>query len=303
MAYTLKQLRYFVAAAEGGGVSAAARACHVSQPSVSAAIGQLEAAFGVQLFVRRHAQGLALTPAGRRLVATARSLLAHAGELSQTAIGLGQGLVGEIDVGCFATFAPFVLPGLLRVFAERHPEIRVRIHEGDLQALMDGLREGRFEVALTYGLGLGDDLAFDALRSVPAHAVLPADHRLARRRRVALADLAGEPLVLLALPRSREYFLSLFHNLGLAPTIAYETSSHDMLRGLVANGYGCALMHSRPDSDEALDGKRLAYRVLSDAVRPERLGLARVARNRPTRMAEAFAATCAAALPAGAVSR
>jgi len=137
---------------------------------------------------------------------------------------------------------------------------------------------------------------------VPAQAVLPADHRLARRRKVGLADLAAEPLVLLALPRSREYFLSLFHALGLAPAIAYETPSHEMLRGLVANGYGCALMHSRPDSDQAPDGKRLAYRALADPVRPERLGLARVARNRPTRMAEAFRATCARALAGGAIS-
>ena len=60
----------------------------------------------------------------------------------------------------------------------------------------------------------------------------------------------------------------------------------------MANGFGYALMHSRPPSERTLDGKRVAYRPLADAVRAERLGLARLARSRPTRMADAFTGFC-----------
>ncbi|MSP81937.1 MAG: LysR family transcriptional regulator [Alphaproteobacteria bacterium] len=294
MSYTLRQLRYFVAAAEAGGATAAAAAVRIAQPSISAAIAQLEAELGVQLFVRRHAQGLALTPAGRRLLASAKALLAHADELRQTAQGLGEGLAGTLELGCFVTFAPFVLPGLLHDFAVAHPEIHVALREADLGTAIDDLRQGRSELALTYELDLGSGITFESLTEVPVHAILPANHRLARRRTVPLAALAPEPLVLLSLPRSREYFLSLFLTLGLTPTIGHETPSFELLRGLVANGFGYALMHSRPPLDVALDGKRLAHRPLADPLRAERMGLARLARSRPTRMATAFAAFCRA---------
>ena len=71
-----------------------------------------------------------------------------------------------------------------------------------------------------------------------------------------------------------------------------------MVRGLVANGYGCSIMHSRPPSDVALDGRRLVYRPVREKVRPNRLGLARLGRVRPTRMGAAFAGFCAERLGA-----
>ena len=123
MRFTLKQLEYFVAAGEAGSITFAAEKVNISQPSVSAAIAHLEAEFGVQLFIRHHAQGLSLTPAGQRFLLEARSLLAHADDLQQSARGLADELSGELDVGCFITFALliflFALPlfVLTRVFA------------------------------------------------------------------------------------------------------------------------------------------------------------------------------------------
>ena len=292
MQYTLRQLAYVAAAAEAGSVAGAARRCHVSQPSVSAAIAHLEQAFGVALFVRHHARGISPTPAGRRLTAEARALLAHAEEFAHNAAGLAQGLAGALDVGCFITFAPLVLPGLLRALAAEHPAIRVAPHEEDLRALRHGLRHGRFELALAYDLDRGDDIAFEALATVPIHAMLPASHRLARQGEIRLAELAGEPFVLLALPGSRGHFLSVFAEAGIEPTIACETHSIEMARGLVANGYGYSLLHSRAAHDRALDGRRLATVPLAWPRRDMRLGLARLAAQRPTRMGEAFASIC-----------
>ena len=298
MNYTLRQLRYFTAAAEAGSVTAAAETCHVSQPSVSAAIAHLERVFAVRLFVRRHARGLALTPGGRRLHAAARELLVHAEELEQDAAGLAEGLAGDLDVGCFVTFAPFVLPGLLRVLAGRHPGIRVRPHEDDLRALADGLRRGRFEIAVTYHLNLPRDVVLEPLVTVPIHAVLPARHALAGRRGIALSELAGEPLVLLSLPESRQHFLSVFAEAGIEPAIAYETTSFEMVRGLVANGYGYGLLYSRAPHHRALDGSPLACVPLDEPARVMRMGLARLDGSRATRMAGAFAQVCREQLPA-----
>ena len=294
--YTLKQLRYFTAAAEAGSVSGGAERCAVSQPSVSAAVAHLEDVLGVQLFVRRHARGLALTPAGRRLHAAAQALLLQAGELTEEASGLAGGLSGDLDVGCFVTFAPIVLPGLLRVLAARQPLIRVRPHEDDLRALQHGLRNGRFEVALTYDLNLEKDIAFEPVVPVPLYAALPADHRLASAEELDLRDLEGEPLVLLGLPDSRGHFLSLFAEAGFEPDIAYETRSFEMVRGLVANGYGYGLLHTRAPHDRTLDGSSLVCVPVSEPRRTMHMGLARLKRARSTGMSRAFGDICHAHL-------
>jgi len=294
MQFTLKHLRYFAAAAEHGSVTAAARAIHVSQPSISEAIAHLEDLFELKLFVRHHAQGLSLTPAGQRFLLEARSLLAHAEDLRQSAQGLADDLSGELDVGCFITFASLLMPRLLGAFAARFPDIRIRLHEDHTEALLASLRGGRFDLALTYDLNLGPDLTFEPLAEVPFHVILPARHRFARRPAVSLAELAPEPLVLLGLPQSRDYFLSIFYGLGLRPRVGYETPSFEMVRGLVANGHGYSVMHSRPVSEQALDGMRLVYRPVTEKIRPTRLGLVSRSDARPRRMVTAFMEFCRA---------
>lgn len=289
MSFTLKQIRYFVAAAEAGSITEAGKRLHISQPSVSAAIAELEDRFKVDLFVRHHAQGLSLTPAGARLLRDARSLLDQAEELRQGAQGLGQALEGELHVGCFQTFAPIVVPGLIRACAAMHPSISITLHEDHVQGVLDGLRTGRFELALTYDLNLAEDIEFEPLLQMPLHAVLARRHPLARRAEVTLAQLAECPMMLLSLPHSRDYFLSVFTSRGLRPKVAQETPSFETLRGLVASGNGFAVLHSRPLSRQTLDGHSVAYVPIKDRVPPQALGLARLARIRPTRRAEAFA--------------
>jgi DNA-binding transcriptional LysR family regulator len=198
MQYTLKQLRYFAAAAEEGSVTAAAKTIRVSQPSISEAIAHLEEAFDLQLFVRHHARGLALTTAGQRLLVEARSLLAHAGDLSQSVGGLADKLAGDLEVGCFITFAPMLMPALLGAFAARFPDIRVRLHEDHTAALLEGLR---YRHPRSPTIWSRPDIAFEPLAEVPFHVVLPAA-RLRRGARPFRKDPADEPLVLLDIPRA-----------------------------------------------------------------------------------------------------
>jgi DNA-binding transcriptional LysR family regulator len=226
--------------------------------------------------------------------AEARSLLAQASDFHDGAVELAEGMAGEIDVGCFTTFAPMVIPGLLRSLRREHPEIRVRLHELHIEGLLEGLREGRFDLALTYDLNIGADMTFEPLVDVPLHVMLAADHPFAKRPAVGLGELIGEPFILLALPGSRDYFLSLFYGLGLRPQVEHESPSFEMVRGLVANGYGYSVMHSRPENDVALDGMRLAYRPVDDPLRPTRLGLLRRKDLRERRIAGLFAAHCRA---------
>jgi DNA-binding transcriptional LysR family regulator len=292
MPFTLKQLRYFVATAETGSVTLAAQRVNISQPSVSAAIAELESRFGVDLFVRHHAQGLSLTAAGRELLTDAKSLLEHADDVRQGAMGLGQDVAGELHIGCFQTVAPLVLPRLIGTLSAHHPEISVKPHEHHVQGVLDGLRAGEFEFALTYDLGLDDDLEFETLTEVPLHCILAKSHPLAKAKAAAIADLIAYPMVLLGLPHSRDYFLSIIYGLGLQPRVAYETPNFEMVRGLVANSDAFAIMHSRPNSEWSLDGRRLVFLPIKDKLRPTRLGLVRLKKLRPTKRAAAFAELC-----------
>jgi DNA-binding transcriptional LysR family regulator len=186
------------------------------------------------------------------------------------------------------------MPRVIRAFAAAHPAIAISLHEHHVQGVIDGLAAGSFELALTYDLNLTEDLAFEPLVEIPLHAVLAKNHRLARQKEVTLEQLTQYPMVLLNLPQSRDYFLALFSTRGMRPKIAQETPSFETLRGLVASGDGFAVLHSRPASQQTLDGRQVVYRPIKDKVRPQQLGLLRLSRIRPTRRSEAFAAVARA---------
>jgi DNA-binding transcriptional LysR family regulator len=295
--FTLRQLEYFVAAGEAGSITEAARRTHGSQPTVSSAVARLEKSLGVELFVRHHAHGVTLTPAGARFLGEARSLLRQAVELERSGVELAEGVSGPIDLGCLVTLAPVVAPGLCREFVRSHPDAHVELVEGGQEELLRALHDGRISLALTYDLQLGDEIRFEPMATLPPLAVLPADHRLAGADDVALADLATEPLILLDLPLSREYFLSLFLAHGLEPTVARRSPNSEVIRSMVANGFGYTLVNVRPGISRALDGRAFAVLPLRETARPLHIGLASMASARQPRTVEAFREHCAARLP------
>jgi DNA-binding transcriptional LysR family regulator len=111
MRFSLRALRYMVETADAGSVTEAAKRLNISQPSISAALSEIEA--GIQVFVRHLAKGVTLSPAGQRLVNDARLLLNHARDFAQSAQSLGNTLHGEIVVGSFLTLATRFMPELL----------------------------------------------------------------------------------------------------------------------------------------------------------------------------------------------
>ncbi|MEX2629090.1 MAG: LysR substrate-binding domain-containing protein [Tistlia sp.] len=288
MNFTLRQLRYFCAAAEAGSIAAAAQRLGISQPAISAAIAGLEASAGTTFFLRHPAQGLAATEAGRVFLAGARGLLEHAGELGEAARSLGEGATGSLALGCFSTLAPLYLPRLLRDFQAAQPGIELAFREGTLDSLQGDLLSGRVELALLYELDLDRRLEAERLAELPPYVLLAAEDPLAGRAELELAELAERPMVLLDLPHSREYFRSLFLAQGLEPRVVQRTASYELLRALVGNGFGYGLLNVRPVSERAYDGSRLVQRPLAGPPPGLALVLARVAAARPTRRAALF---------------
>lgn len=258
MSYTLKQLRYFLAVAEHGAVSVASEKLHISQPAISIAISQLEEILEVQLFIRHHAIGVSLTPAGTALLAHAKGILSYADDIKSQLHEHSTAMSGAIYLGYFSVLGPMFVPKLIHQFRKRHPGIEFKLVEGNLEEVSNALLTGVIETAIIYDLGQTGRLYTQKLTELRPTVVLPARHRLSKRENVGLNDLAEEPYVLLDLPHSREYFESIFERFKHNPTIRHRTPSFEMVRSLVANGEGYSILNLTPKASACYDGSKLA---------------------------------------------
>lgn len=290
--FTLRQLEYFVAVGEYGSIAQAADHLNVSPPSISTAISQLEAEFNVQLFVRRHAHGLSLTSAGDSLLISAQDLLKAAYRISVMAGDMAETISGPLNVGCLQTFAPMVFPELRSRFEQAYPDVAVSQSTGDHQYLIDGLRSADLDICLTYDLSVPGGIVFEPLVEVPAYVMLPATHALAGEAAIAVEALAEDPMVLLDLPVSADYFLSVLRDAGIQPNIVERTQDMALARSMVANGFGYTLANFRPRTTLSPDGKPLSFVPLLGENRPLKIGIATNAAARKSRVVTAFEEHC-----------
>ncbi|SRR5579885_70133 len=285
---SLRALQYFLEAARSKSVSAAAKALNISPASVSVAISDLEKDLDLQLFVRQPARGMKLTPAGEVIVAEARSLLAHADEFQLRAGALGDSLEGELSVACFTNLGPAYFSNLLAQFCGLHPSVSVKIYVGDHQEILSGLVGGQFELAVTFDLDVPKNFEWLKLAAIPPQVVLPAKHPLAKAKRVSLKRMASEPLILMDLPHTRDYFMSLFHRLHISPNVRFSSTNFEMVRTLVGNGLGYSILNLMPNSPSTYDGTRVQYVPISEDVRDLEVGCLSVGRVAQRRVAKAF---------------
>ncbi len=273
--FTLRQCAYFRAVAEQGGIAQAARVLNISQPSVAQAIDKLEDVTGLVLFERHHARGLTLTLQGRLFLDQVTRLEQQARQAEREALALAAETAGEIRLGLFWTLAPFYAAGLIRSFRDIAPDVTIRPREMSLTALADQLRDRSLDFALTYDRGAdAEGLAFQELATLHPMVVLPETHPLAGQYSVDLAQLAAEPYVMFDAPGSRSYFQELLAEGGIAPPIAYASTSMESVRSAVAEGFGFTLLVMRPPSDLTYGGARVRSLPIRNRVRPLRVVLA-----------------------------
>jgi DNA-binding transcriptional LysR family regulator len=248
--------------AQAGSTAEAARQLNVSQPSVSVSIKELEAILGQPLFQRMPARGLMPTLFGQRKIPEARALGAALAAFERTS-GDPAEPAGHVAFGYFSTLGPQYVPGILAHMARRFPKVSVHPVEADLGELWRLLDAGRVELALSYDVEIGPRIAVERVAELDPYALLATGHRLARRRGVSPRELAAEPLILVDLPLSGEFLLSVFRAEGIEPRIAYRTHSLEMVVGMVANGLGVAVLVTNRAGDRAYDGKRVVRRPLA----------------------------------------
>jgi LysR family hydrogen peroxide-inducible transcriptional activator len=193
---TLRQLQYLKLLAEHGSFSRAADAAHVTQPTLSAGVQELERILGAPV-VDRARSGVILTKVGEEAVRRAEDVLARAEDLVQAARSAGRPLSGRFRLGVIPTVAPYMLPLALPILRERFPELRLFLREDLTAKLVAGLKAGSLDAALIA-------LPYEAAGIDTAHvgddellAAVPANHPMLAASGVSLDALEGEQLIFL----------------------------------------------------------------------------------------------------------
>ena len=193
---TLRQLQYLKHLAEQGGFGRAAEAAHVTQPTLSAGIQELERTLGAPV-VDRARSGVILTAVGEEALRRAITILNEAEELVEAARNVGQPLAGRFRLGVIPTIAPLLLPGALPLLRERYPKLRLFLREDLTQRLIGQLKAGRLDAAL---IALPHDMAglqWAHVADDELLAAVPADHPLAMLDRATPEAMERENLILL----------------------------------------------------------------------------------------------------------
>jgi DNA-binding transcriptional LysR family regulator len=241
----LRHLRYFVMVAAELNVSRASARLHVSQPAVSRQLRDLENELGVPLFVRRH-DGLALTDAGESFLAHARGILRKSADAAAHMNSFRQRPAKRLVIGYIPSVLANILTPALKKFTRKNGDTEVSLKELAPQDQVRGLRERRIDLALLGNpcLELDREFQVTVLRRVSFQAVLPEDHRLARRARIALDELKGETFIGFdenLFPGRNASISSACEPAGFIPRLITRVENLNALLATVATGKGLAL--------------------------------------------------------------
>ncbi len=249
----LHQLRTFVAVAQERHLTRAAERLHLSQPTASAHVRSLEQSLELALFIRK-SNGLELTRAGELLLHKAEALLDGALEFRSLARSLAGSISGHLTIGSNADPVTSRVGKLVHALQASHPLLELAIELRSTAAILRGLRGGELDAGFFLGRRPEDSLECMPLARLTYRVAGPAAWR-AEIEAADLRALALMPWILTPPGNSHaDMLLSLFHGCGLAPRRAVEASNDLVIRTLVADGVGLALVRSDHADRGELDG-------------------------------------------------
>lgn len=226
-------LRYFLAVAEQGSLTAAARALPLSQPALTASIKALEESLGTTLFVRT-SRGVVLTATGHELVKHARALVQKTGELRQAISDLEHDPKGRFVIGCHESLGAYFLPGFMPKFFAAHPQIELALWNGNSREVMLAVIERRLDVGIVVNP-----------EPHPECVILPLfdDHvELLVLTKLLKKDVSALPLLYVPVLTQTQWVLS---RLPSSPRRHLTCSSMELVKSLVVEGAGVGILPRR----------------------------------------------------------
>ena len=271
---TLRQLEFLCAVADQGSFSKAAETCHVTQPTLSAAIKEIEGLLGVQL-IEREARGASLTRAGEAAVQRARSILSDSADLVSAARQAGAPLSGPFRLGAIPTIAPFLLPRTLKALRQAHPDLKLYLREDQTERLLEALRVRQLDAAIIALPWEANGIETLDLFDDEFLLVAPTGHSLLQSDRLASGDLADEDVLLLEDGHClRDHALSVCRLPARRAGADVTATSLPTLVHMVAGGLGVSLLPKLAIDAGVTSGADVELRAFNTPMIGRRIGIA-----------------------------
>lgn len=238
---SLRQLQYVVAVADELGFHRAAERCHVSQPTLSAQVAQIEQVLGVAIF-ERDKRRVFVTERGEAVVARARRVLLAVDELIKAAELGRDKYAATLRIGVIPTVAPYLLPDIMPAIAQKYPKLKLVFREEKTEDVMRDVRDGKLDAGLLAVVpGLGE-VACEVVSDDRFVVAMPKNHPLGKRKTVKLEELVNEPVLLLDEGHClRDQALDLCAKVGAQETDLRATSLATLVQ-MVSAGNGVTLL-------------------------------------------------------------
>jgi LysR family hydrogen peroxide-inducible transcriptional activator len=238
----MQQLRYVVAVARTGNFSRAAEQCHVSQPTLSQQIQKLEKEMGERLFDRMK-RAVKLTSHGEMFLPRAIRILEEVDAAKREATDAQDLRRGTLTIGVLPTIAPYLLPKVMAQFSKKFPGVEIVVQEDTTARLLKLALDYEIDFALASQPIENDLLEINRLFSEELLLALPPGHPLTRKRTVAVADLEGEPLMVMKEGHCLgDQVLGFCDRRDVKPKISFRSSQLETIQALVASGSGISLI-------------------------------------------------------------
>jgi LysR family transcriptional regulator, hydrogen peroxide-inducible genes activator len=271
--YTLKHLRYLIAVAELKHFGKAANACFVTQPTLSAAIKELEDILGLRL-LERTKRSVMVTPAGIEIVSLAKDIILRAEALLDVAHTQSAPLSGDIRLGVIPTVGPYLLPNLMVKIRSQFPDLKLYLKEDQTERLLTQLKNGHLDLlilALPYASEAIESFSFldDSF-----YLAVPETHPLAHNTLIRNEDIYTENLLLLEEGHClRDHAMAACSWSGGQNKNEFAATSLSTIVQMVANGLGITLLPEMSIKSGILNGTGLITIPLSEASPPRQIGL------------------------------
>jgi DNA-binding transcriptional LysR family regulator len=271
---TFKQFRYFLAVSETTSVAAASRMLNIAQSAVTKSVLELEDTLGLKLF-ERSSKGMELTQDGYRFQANARKVISAVAEAALIDRDREMELSGDLTIGVTSLVAGYYLADLFARFQKSHPSVKLTVVEDQPQFLEHLLINGELDLAIMVTNALGDPRALqvELLTSSKNRVWMSANHPLAEKQELSLAECASHAHIILEADRIDTVLRKVWGRFGLSPEITMRTSSLEAVRSLVGVGAGIAVLPDFLYRQWTLDAEYIRALTLRDTVEAIDIGL------------------------------
>ncbi len=282
----LTRLRAFYTVAQTGSFTRAATRLHLTQPSISRQVKSLEKTLGVKL-LERHPRRITITPEGDILLRHVEQLFDDVAAIESLFQDISKLRKTQLQLACNESTALHVLPPSLERFSRQHPYVELAIHTMRTAEIVASVRDASVDLGLTLGKPKREELTAIPIAPYEMVFITPAEHPLARKKRIALEDIADFPLI--SYTRNTETRTIIdrpFREKKLNLDIKMELGNTDLILKYVELGYGVALVHNLGLTSRS--SRSLSVHSLRSYFDPEWVYLIYSKNHRLSRAAEAF---------------